>query len=184
MSRQRPGPHPAPSCMSTAGLSLCPAAHVSTHPPTHPPSNPPIPLTIWYPDCAGLLPGLIPDIFLSCASPCRRVQQLNLVLTALAYSITATYAMQSVATSVCTMQGVAEGNCLDTFWQWALIHGAMQVRAFVPCPGEGPGSRGPSDMSLEASSSKTWHQESSVFVFRATQAWLAPVWLLPSPSRD
>lgn len=55
------------------------------------------------------------------------VQQLNLVLTALAYSITATYAMQSVATSVCTMQGVAEGNCFDTFWQWALIHGAMQV---------------------------------------------------------
>lgn len=58
------------------------------------------------------------------------VQQSNLILTALAYSITATFAMTNVATSVCEAQGIdVEGGsyCFNDYWKWALIHGAMQI---------------------------------------------------------
>lgn len=59
------------------------------------------------------------------------VQQSNLVLTALAYSITASYAMQNVATSICEAQGIdtesPDSTCFNDFWKWALIHGAMQI---------------------------------------------------------
>ncbi|PSC74067.1 amino acid permease 4-like [Micractinium conductrix] len=54
------------------------------------------------------------------------VQQVNLVLTALAYSITATYAMVNVANSVCEANGTTEARCFNAFWKWALIHGGMQ----------------------------------------------------------
>ncbi|GAB4815312.1 hypothetical protein N2152v2_002358 [Parachlorella kessleri] len=55
------------------------------------------------------------------------LQQSNLVLTALAYSITSTYAMQNVAISVCEGNGKTGGACDWQFWK------AMQVFfSFIP----------------------------------------------------
>lgn len=70
------------------------------------------------------------------------IQQVNLVLTALAYSITATYALRNVATSVCEGRGMCSedesgdvscGGCFNSFWKWAVIHGTMQVLfSYIP----------------------------------------------------
>lgn len=61
------------------------------------------------------------------------LQQSNLVLTALAYSITATFALQTVATSVCEYQNVREDMCFNKYWKWACIFGAMQLApSFIP----------------------------------------------------
>ncbi|KAL4457529.1 hypothetical protein ABPG75_012394 [Micractinium tetrahymenae] len=64
------------------------------------------------------------------------VQQCNLVLAALAYSITASYALTNVAISVCEGQGIDVengGSCFSSYWRWALIHGGMQIFfSFVP----------------------------------------------------
>lgn len=58
------------------------------------------------------------------------LQQVNLVMTALAYSITASYALQTVATSVCDYQHVGAESCFDKYWKWACIFGAFQI---IPC---------------------------------------------------
>jgi proton-coupled amino acid transporter len=55
------------------------------------------------------------------------VQQFNLVLTALAYTVTAGQAMQNLAKSACGSEKVADGECFDSFWKMAVIFGALQI---------------------------------------------------------
>lgn len=55
------------------------------------------------------------------------VQQFNLVLTALAYTITAAQSMQLLAKSACGAEAVAAGDCFDSFWKMAVIFGALQI---------------------------------------------------------
>ena len=54
-------------------------------------------------------------------------QQFNLVLTALAYTITASQACVTLANSYCSSHGVADGNCFNTYWQWVIIFSALQL---------------------------------------------------------
>ncbi|KAI7843769.1 hypothetical protein COHA_002667 [Chlorella ohadii] len=53
------------------------------------------------------------------------IQHVNLVLTALAYTITGAQSLQTVARSICDQHGVMDG-CFDRFWKWALIFAAVQ----------------------------------------------------------
>lgn len=75
------------------------------------------------------------------------VQQFNLVLTALAYTITATISIQALANSYCATHCIPYGqpddclnadgtpsnpdgtinNCFNKFWEWAIIFGALQI---------------------------------------------------------
>lgn len=55
------------------------------------------------------------------------VQQSNLVLTALAYTITAAQSMQLIANSACGAEKVAAGDCFNSFWKMAVIFGALQI---------------------------------------------------------
>lgn len=59
------------------------------------------------------------------------IQHSNLYLTALAYHITATISLQTVATQICSAHAVQ--NCFDSYWKWAIIFGAFQV-VFVQMP--------------------------------------------------
>lgn len=65
------------------------------------------------------------------------VQQVNCLLGALSYSITATYALTNLSTSICIGQGIdteaPDSTCFNSYWQWALIHGGMQiVFSYIP----------------------------------------------------
>jgi amino acid permease len=55
------------------------------------------------------------------------VQQSNLVLTAFAYTITAAQSMQFLANSACGAEKVAAGECFNSFWQMAIIFGAVEL---------------------------------------------------------
>lgn len=60
-------------------------------------------------------------IFLVC------VQHSNLLMTALAYHITATTCFQAIAQSICDSNGTPEDTCFTTYWKWAIIFGALQI---------------------------------------------------------
>ncbi len=55
------------------------------------------------------------------------VQQFNLVLTALAYTITAAQSMQLLANSACGAERVDAGDCFNSFTYLAIIFGALQM---------------------------------------------------------
>lgn len=55
------------------------------------------------------------------------VQQFNLVLTALAYTITASQSMRFLANSACGPEKVAAGDCFNDCWKFSVMFGALQI---------------------------------------------------------
>ena len=55
------------------------------------------------------------------------VQQFNLVLTALAYTITASQSMRLLAESACGPEKVEAGDCFNSCWKLSIIFGCLQI---------------------------------------------------------
>jgi len=55
------------------------------------------------------------------------VQQFNLVLTGLAYTITSIQSIQALANSYCGSHNIDNANCFNKGWEWGIILGVVQI---------------------------------------------------------